>query len=223
MAVTVLPTKTPRVGQAISGTHSMTVMKCAVNVLQQHVQGQGTAGIHPVKGSQSMIKQAVTRELQKIPCDCTIIGKRHPALLPPGQDHVALRTPEQWGQVLTPLQLQCATQNARNVTLPSKQFVQQSIQRLHTASAYLSRDTQAPIIDDDTVTRAIDIDTHNTQYTQKYPWMCPNVFQQVNAQLRRMGLQSKGGVWDKEPCRVHATCSVHMQRQLACLTVMYPS
>ena len=184
MAVTVLPTKTPRVGQAISGTHSMTVMKCTVNVLQLQVQGQCIAGIHPVKGTQSLIKQAVARELQKIPCNCAINGKRYPALLPPGQDHIVLRTPEQWGQVLTPLQLQCATQNARNVTLPSKQFVQESIQRLHTASSiqrlhtastYLSEDTEAPIIDDDTVTRAID--THNTQYTQKYPWMCPEVFQ----------------------------------------------
>ena len=36
-----------------------------------------------------------------------------------------------------------------------------------------------------------------------------------------MGLQ--GGVLDKEPCRVHATCSVHMQRQLADLTVTDPS
>ena len=157
--------------------------------------------------------------LPRLVLSFTKYPRQYPALLPMGQDHVVLRALEQWGQVLTPLQLQCATQNARNVTSPSKQFVQETIQRLYTASAYLSKDTQTPIIDDDTITRAID--THNTQYTRKYPWMCPAVFQQVNAKLRKMGLQ--GGVWDKEPCRVHATCSVHMQRQLAELTVTDPN
>ena len=51
--------------------------------------------------------------------------------------------------------------------------------------------------------------------------MCPDVFQQVNAKLRRLGLE--GGIWDKEPCKVHATCSIHMPRQLASLTVTDPN
>ena len=46
---------------------------------------------------------------------------------------MVLRTREQWGRILTPTELRCATQNARNVTLPTKQFVQETVQRLHTA------------------------------------------------------------------------------------------
>ena len=51
--------------------------------------------------------------------------------------------------------------------------------------------------------------------------MCPDVFTRINKRLRNPGLQA--GTWDKEPCKVQATCSVHMQRQLAYLTVTDPN
>ena len=46
-----------------------------------------------------------------------------------------MRTSKHWGRVLNPVQLQCATQNARNVTLPSKQLVEETIQRLRPLSS----------------------------------------------------------------------------------------
>ena len=53
---------------------------------------------------------------------------KYSGLLQKGQDHVVLRTHEQWGRILTPIERRCATQNARNVTLPTKQFVQETVQ-----------------------------------------------------------------------------------------------
>ena len=79
--------------------------------------------------------------------------------------------------------------------------------------------TDVPVIDDETVTRAID--THNAQYTRQFPWISPEVFTQINTKLRRLGLQ--GGTWDKEPYKIQATCSIHMQRQMANLTVADPN
>ena len=51
--------------------------------------------------------------------------------------------------------------------------------------------------------------------------MSPEVFMGINKKLRTLGLQA--GTWDKEPCKIQATCSVHMQRQLAFLTVTDPN
>ena len=208
-----------RVGQAISGMHSMVVMKQVIDTLRAHVTRKSGNELYPIKGRQTHVKRTVAEVLSSIPCACASMNQRHPGLLQGGQDHVVLRTRAQWGRILTPMELQCATQNARNVTLPSKQFIQDTVQRLHTASVFLSDVADAPIIDDATITNTID--RHRAQYTRQFPRMCPDVFMRINKKLRNYGLQA--GTWDKEPCKVQATCSVHMQRQLAYLTVTDPN
>ena len=84
---------------------------------------------------------------------------------------------------------------------------------------FLSDVTDVPVIDDATITSTID--RHSAQYTRQFPWMCPGVFTRINKKLRNCGLQV--GTWDKEPCKIQPTCSVHMQRQLVYLTVTDPN
>ena len=69
-------------------------------------------------------------------------------------------------------------------------------------SVFLSNAADEPVIDADTITDTID--RHSAQYTHQYPWMSPEVFMGINKQLRTLGLQA--GTWDKEPCKIQATC-----------------
>ena len=57
----------------------------------------------------------------------------------------------------------------------------------------------------------------NAQRIKQYPFLAPNVFDRVKSKLSDLNMQA--GVWDKQPCQLHATCTVHMQRALAELTV----
>ena len=47
--------------------------------------------------------------------------------------------------------------------------------------------------------------------------MAHDVYDSIYDKLRAPNLQA--GVWDKQPCNLHATCSVHMQRAMAELNV----
>ena len=53
---------------------------------------------------------------------------------------------------------------------------------------------------------------------RKFPWLDHIVVHQVIGKLKGMLLQA--GVWDKEPCKLHATCSTHMAPGLAELTIV---
>ena len=94
MSVTILPRKTPRVGQAINGTRSMVVMKQVTETLHAHSTRRGDGELYLIRGRQTHVKKAVARKLSSIPCACASTDRRYPGLLRDKQDHVVLRTPE---------------------------------------------------------------------------------------------------------------------------------
>ena len=172
-----------------------------------------------IKGSQQAAKHTVRQACEQLPCDCPKLRQKHPGLMQPGQEHVVIRTKEQWSQLLNPLEVSCITQNARNTTLPSDEFVEQCIARLRDACAPFTHKENSDLLQADSIARTIH--QSNAQHISKYPLYDPSVFSSINETLCTLSVQT--AVWDKAPCDIHGTCTVHYQRALATLTVSDPN
>ena len=61
----------------------------------------------------------------------------------------------------------------------------------------------------------------NAQHVRQYPFMNPSVFESINETLPSLHLQAP--VWDNQPCKLQATCSVQFQGAMAELMVCDPN
>ena len=173
----------------------------------------------PTYGSQQAAKHAVRQACEQLPCNCQKMRHKYPGLLQPGQDHVVIRTKEQWCQLLNPLEVACITQNARNTTLPDDEFVEQCIARLRDACSPFTHTHGSDLLQAESIKRTIH--QSNAQHISKYPWYDASVFASINDTLSALHVQT--AIWDKAPCNIHGTCTVHYQRALATLTVTDPN
>ena len=125
---------------------------CCVSVAHT---GMGTnmssTSRNPCRKQKTTVRQAC----EQLPCNCQKLLQRHPGPMQSDQDHVVIRTEEQWIKPLHPLEVSCIAQNPRNTTLPDDEFVEQCIARLLDACAPSTHTKNSDLLQADSITRTI--------------------------------------------------------------------
>ena len=193
-----LPTKTMPVHRQIAGTQDMTVRNTVRSALPHACNLQPDQPIHHVRVSQKTLKERSRNHCTPVPCNCDELHTAHPLLFEEAQRHVILRTAAHWQLLFNPQEVHCATQNARNASLPDIEFIEQGIQRTHAAcAAFMQGDTDF-VLPTETIRHTLH--AHKAQHVLQYPFMNPSVFESINDTLTSQHLQA--AVWDKQPCKL---------------------
>ena len=122
-------------------------------------------------------------------CTCNALRRHFPSPFAAGQEHLVCRTPDQWSTLLPGHLLPVVLQNARNVALPTHDFVERSTQRLHEQFERFSEsDDTFPVFPKLIVQDTILQD--NARYISKYPRVNPTVVQQCQETLRKLRLSA---------------------------------
>ena len=111
-------------------------------------------------------------------------------------------------------------QTARNVTLPTNDFVEKSTQRLHEQFERFCESNHTfpgfpKSISQDTILH------DNARYVSKYPWVNPTVVQECQETLHKSRLSAS--VWDKHPTDLFAMYSGLHAEHIVNATVLSPS
>ena len=165
----------------------------------------------------SPIQSEIAHVFQGIPCGCASYKKQASAVFQKHQDHVLIRHAHQWAVVLPPYLLPVVLQKARNATLPDEEFISASCEMLVSSLQPFVRGHQ-PLLSNDTLADLLrqyfaEVLEHNTSLDNRK-------LEETNLILQ--GLHPSSAVWDKQPCHLHAVCSIHSDVSLAQLTVMCP-
>ena len=153
-------------------------------------------------------------------CTCNALRRRFPPLFAARQEHLVCRTPDEWSTLLLERLLPLALQDARNVTLPTHDFVEKSTQRLHEQFGRFSEsDDTFPVFPNSMIQHTFLQD--NATYIFKYPWVSPTVVQECQETLHKSRLSAS--VWDKHPTDFFAMCSRLHAEHIVSATVLSPS
>ena len=76
------------------------------------------------------MQQHIAHSCPVVPCNCDTFRRQAPHLFSASQSHLLIRYPHQWSSILPPELVPVVTQNARNTTLPSDEFIDDSVDRL---------------------------------------------------------------------------------------------
>ena len=153
----------------------------------------------------------------QIPYPCNCLRSRHPALFQGTQSHVLIKSADQWAQVMPSHLLQVVLQNARNATLPTDFFIKQATETLADTLHPFSNGCD-PLLDSTSIAQVVR--SYRDQLLKQCRALDNCRFEEVNERLRKLGMT--GGMWDKQPCKLHAVCAVHGDTALYTLTILYP-
>ena len=110
------------------------------------------------------------------------------------------------------------TQNARNATLPSDEFIDNSVTKLISTLKPFS-DGCSPLFSADVL--RTEIQKYRQSFQASTSALDSDLFDVMNDRLRDLCLAA--ATWDKQPCRLHAVCAIHADYALLSLTVLCPS
>ena len=129
----------------------------------------------------------------------------------------AIRHVHQWASVLPPHLLPVVFPNARNATFPREEFISASCDALVSSLKPFVRGHQ-PLLSNDTLADLLR--QYSAEVLEQNTTSDNRKLEEANLILQ--GLHLSSSVWDKQPCHLHAVCSVHSDVLLAQLTVMCP-
>ena len=220
-AVTVVPKQTPKVASLIMG-RTTTAVKFVVTKFLVSRPGElcehSSCHILLFDEPTSSIQSALHSDCPTIACSCPLVRKQAPHLFGPTQTHLLIRGVSQWSAILHPSLMPVVTQNARNATLPSDEFIGNSVTRLISALKPFS-DGCSPIFGADFLRS--EIKKYRQSFKASTSALDSDLFDGVNDRLRDLWLAA--ATWDKHPCRLQAVCAIHADYALLSLTVLCPS
>ena len=220
-AVTVVPKQTPKVASLIMGRTTTAVKSVVTNFL---VSRPGRPCEHSschillFDELTSSIQSALHSDCPTIACSCPAVRKQAPHLFGPSQSHLLIRDVSQWSAILHPSLMPVVTQNARNATLPSDEFIDNSVTKLISTLKPFS-DGCSPLFSADVL--RTEIQKYRQSFQASTSALDSDLFDVINDRLRDLCLAA--ATWDKQPCRLHAVCAIHADYALLSLTVLCPS
>ena len=224
-ALSILPKKTERIASVVRGYRNVAFYRYRKSIAKKQVPARtATVSDGPVLplftcGSQKS-RELLKAAMRPAKCTCNALRRRFPSLFAARQQHLVCRTLDQWSTLLPEHLLPVVLQNARNVKLPTHDFVEKSTQRLHEQFERFSEsDDTFPVFPKSIIQDTILQD--NARYISKYPWVNPTVVVECQETLQTLRLSAP--VWDKHPTDLFAMCSGLHAEHIVSATVLSPS
>ena len=224
-ALSILPKKTERIASLVRGYRNAAFNRDVKGLAKKLVPARRAIVadrpmLHLFTCGSQRSRELLKTAMPPAKCTCNAPRRHFPSLFAAGPQHLVCRTPDQWSTLLPEHILPVVLQNAKNLTLPTHDFVEKSTHRLHEQFERFSEsDDTFPVfpklIIQDTILQ------DNARYISKYPWVNPTVVQECQETLHRLRLSAS--VWDKHPTDLFAMCSGLHAVHIVSATVLSPS